>query len=45
MIQMWLLTSGYTVMAFVTRNVKDFPFSDISVIPPREFLQRMNVTL
>lgn len=29
----------------VTRNVKDFPFSDIKVMTPHEFLQKMNVTL
>lgn len=29
----------------VTRNVKDFPFSDITVMTPHEFLQRMNVTV
>ena len=29
----------------VTRNVKDFPFSDITVMTPHEFLQKMNVSL
>ena len=29
----------------VTRNAKDYPFSDVAVMTPHEFLQKMNVTV
>lgn len=39
----YVCASKYKCDVIVTRNIKDFPFSDISVLSPKQFLTREDV--